>query len=212
MALVLTAFLLYGLGAYFFGKSANFNSIFGTKSNQSRSQTEIPIESPVPFADSQQGSVVSSYVKLCSNTLYGFEVAYPKDWFSTYQIKEQQCRFFAPYSFVVPSLTDFQFVPIQIEVVDSQDWLSVVKFHENANDYQNVLSIQNIEINGRSVKKILAETTAQSNLPRSFAKLSFLIYDGKKPLVFSYTQLDEKEDVHANKKILEEMVSSLGIF
>jgi len=76
--------VLYGTGAYFLGKSSGIGNLLKIKGVATQKSIEAPVESPIPNFDSQSGSVIPSYVKLCANTVYGFEVAYPKDWFMTY--------------------------------------------------------------------------------------------------------------------------------
>src|SRR3990167_3521688 len=162
--------------------------------------------------ESQTGSIISSSVKLCSNTFYGFELAYPADWFTTYNTDNQKCTFFAPYSFVVPEQTDKTFVPIKIEVVKIEEWPSTVKFFENPNDFQNIISVQNIDINGKSVKKIKAISTGAGNIQQGFDKLSFLVLDPKNPLILSYQQLDKNENTSLSEGVLEDMTNNLKYF
>ena len=106
-----------------------------------------PIETSIPHADIQSGVVISSFAKLCSNTVYSYQLAYPKDWFTTFNTEPQKCSFFAPFSFVVPQNIDSPFVPVSIEVIKSEDWLQTSKFYQNPNEFQNVISVQNIQIN-----------------------------------------------------------------
>ncbi len=205
---------LWGLGFFFAGKfltGENLSKIKGTSINESGG-IEKPIESPIPFSDTQTGSVISSFVKLCSNTAYGFELAYPKDWFTTYNIDPQKCTFFAPFSFIIPADTSNFLIPIRIEVINTPDWQETVKFYQNPNDFQNVISSLNLEINGRLVIKINATTTQAGFVPRGFAKISYLVFDSETPLAITYQQLNENENVEQFEKILEEMASTLKFF
>lgn len=218
--IVLILLVLYGVFTFSFGlsvKSGYFAKIkeflfakSGTAKN--KSTLALPIKSPLPETDEQSGSVIGSYVKLCSNTSYSFEVSYPKDWFTTYSDDHDKCTYFAPYSFTVfvdPQAND---VPIKIEVVQPEEWENTVKFYENPNDFQNVISSQNIAVSGRSVQKIKAQTTGQDNLQRGLIKLSYLVFNSKIPLVFTYQQLSEKDDIPNFEKNLEDMVRSLNYF
>lgn len=220
LSLVLILLTVYGVGAYSVGKYAsikekvhdaqNLLKIQGVATKSSK--LDSPIESPAPYNDSQDASILASYVKLCSNTTYSFEVAYPKDWFTTFNTQEQNCTFFAPFSFVVPQVADGDFVPIKIEVVSADQWLDNRKFHQNPNDFLNVVSSQNIEIAGKSVEKIKAVSTGAGKLQKGLEKVTYLVFDAKSPLIFTYQQLDEKEDVASYEKVLEDMVVSLKYF
>ena len=203
--------MVYGITSYYLGKNQKINipSIKGTADTNDLS---APINSPVPFADTQVTTIYTSHVKLCSNTTLGFEVSYPKDWFTTYNSESEKCTFFAPYSFVVvQSSQDFQ-VPIKIEVTSPEDWSVNLKFQQNPNDLQNVISTENTQIGERLAIKIEAQSTGLGQLPRGLVKTTYLIYDSLKPTILSYQQLDEKENVAENKSILEDMVTSLKIF
>jgi len=204
--------IIYSFGLIFIGKYSNIKSIIQIKKPVSKNELSSPVESNIPNSDTQSGKVISSFVKLCSNAVYSFEIAYPKDWFTTYNTDLQKCAFFAPYSFVVPSQTDITFVPIEIEPIKSDQWLETVKFYQNPNDFRNVLSSQILEINGRTVQKIKSTTTQESNLPHGFASTTYLLFDSETPLIISYHQLDEKEDVKTLEDILFEMVGSVNFY
>lgn len=207
---ILIFLVVYGLIFFILGKNSDFGQILRSKiENKAADNT---IEQPLPGTDVQSGTVISSFVKLCSNTLYGFEVAYPKDWFTTYDLEEQKCTFFAPFSFVVNSKTQNNIVPVRIEPVKIEDWLSTVKFYDNPNDFQSILSSVSIVIDGRSVKKIRSVATGAGTIPRGFEKLSFLIFDSQTPLVLYYQQLDAKDNVANYEKILGDMSSTLRYF
>jgi hypothetical protein len=129
----------YGVALFALGRITTLPELLKVQ-HPKTSQIEKPVEALPPYTDTQEGSVISSFVKLCSNTVYAFELSYPKDWFTTYGSEEQKCTFFAPYSFVVPQdATNFQ-VPVKIEVVQSPDWAETTKFYTNPNELQNVLS------------------------------------------------------------------------
>lgn len=209
-AVIFLAF--YGLGFFLLGKNSSFVSTLKVKGAATQNTIESPLESPVPFADTQSSTITASYVKLCANTVYGFELSYPKDWFTTYNTDGEKCTFFAPYSFVVPYETASFIVPIRLEVLKPEDWLSSIKFYENPNDFQNVITSQTVEIGGKSAKMIEATATGQGQIKRGFAKTTYMIFDGEAPIVATYTQIEENENVEANKKVLEEIVTSIRYF
>ncbi|KKQ89555.1 MAG: hypothetical protein UT12_C0011G0011 [Candidatus Curtissbacteria bacterium GW2011_GWC2_38_9] len=204
--------VLYGTGAYFLGKSSGIGNLLKIKGVATQKSIEAPVESPIPNFDSQSGSVIPSYVKLCANTVYGFEVAYPKDWFMTYLTDEQKCNFFAPYSFVIPKDTAGNFVPVKIEAVKVEEWPGIIKFYENPNDFQNVISIQNIQSDSRIVREIKTETTGSGILPKGYSSVFYLVFDAKTPLVVSFQQLSDKDNVDIMQKNVEDMVKSLRYF
>ena len=213
--LISYGFLSFGLGlAFNFGIVNKVKHALSVKRPESpnKSAYAAPIESPLPYSDQQSGEVIGSYIKLCSNATYSFQVSYPKEWFTTYNDDKEKCTYFAPFSFTVfadPSAND---VPIKVEIVKPGDWQSTVRFYENPNDFQNVLATQNIEINGTSVEKITSQTTGKENLTRGFAKVSYLIFNARLPLVFTYQQLSGKENPQDYQKVLEDMVRSLEYF
>ncbi|MBI2040425.1 hypothetical protein HYT18_05135 [Candidatus Microgenomates bacterium] len=211
---ILILLICYALGFYLLGKYSVFGNIVKFKENTSggKNSLERPVESPVPYADIQSGKVISSFVKLCSNTFWGYELAYPKDWFTTYNNDSQKCVFFAPYSFVVPADTSFFISPIRIEIINTADWQETLKFYQNPNDFQNVLSSESIQINDRPVQKIKATTTENGQLSRGFTKITYLIFDSEIPIAIVYQQLDEKEDVKLFEDVLLEMAGSLRLF
>ena len=194
------------------GKNSSLVDNIKVKGAKSQNQLDSPVDSPVPFADTQSATITASFVKLCANTVYGFEVSYPKDWFTTYNTEDQKCTYFAPYSFVVPFDTANFLVPIKIEVLNPADWLGNVRFYENPNDFQNVISAQNIEINGKSVKKIQLTATGEGQIKKGLVNTTYLIFDDKNPTVISYQQTDEKEDTQTARKVLEEVVSTIRYF
>ena len=203
---------VYGLGFFLLGKNSSLVDNIKVKGAKSQNQLDSPVDSPVPFADTQSATITASFVKLCANTVYGFEVSYPKDWFTTYNTEDQKCTYFAPYSFVVPFDTANFLVPIKIEVLNPADWLGNVRFYENPNDFQNVISAQNIEINGKSVKKIQLTATGEGQIKKGLVNTTYLIFDDKNPTVISYQQTDEKEDTQTARKVLEEVVSTIRYF
>lgn len=210
VSFIILNLVLYGGISFWLGKNL---SLKNPLKNQEQVQKKGPkIEQPQPYSDTQSSQVIASLVKLCSNTFYGFEIAYPQDWFTTYNTDEQKCTFFAPYAFVVPSNPGIDFVPVKIEVVNTDDWLNTVKFFENPNDFQNVLSSQNIEVSGRSVKKITATATEKNQLQKGFFKISYLVFDPKTPIIVTYQQQENDENIQSYQKILEEMVSTLKYF
>ena len=210
---ILACLMIYGAISFFIGKDYSKLAFF-LKGNP-KEDDQIPqnsIERPQPYSDTQSGSVISSYVKLCSNTQFRFEVSYPRDWFTTYDSEDQKCTYFAPFSFVINAKTANSLIPIRIEIVKIEDWLDTVKFYENPNDFQNIQASQNLLISDKSIKKIKAISTGGGATPQGFIKISYLVFDTESPLVVYYEQHDAKENVGEYEKIIEEMVASLKFF
>jgi len=208
---IITTLFIYGLTAFLLGRVTIKNNFIDLKKLKNN-EIVRPVETPIPSIDTQSGTVISSFAKLCSNTVYSFEIAYPKDWFTTFNTEPEKCTFFAPFSFVVPQDTQDPFVPIKIEVVKNDNWQQTAKFYQNPNEFQNVISVQNIQINEKSVQKIQAETTDKGFLPRGFTTVRYLIGSSNTSLVISYQQLNEKEDTKMYEDALSEMTSSLNFF
>ena len=207
------ALALFGLGSFYAGKITNSGlPKFLQKEKNTNTEVNSPIEKSIPASDVKSEEVIGTSVKLCSNTVYAFQLAYPKDWFTTYDKQEQQCTFFAPYSFVVPASLDTPFVPIIVEVIEPADWQGAVKFASNPNDFQNVISAQNLEIDARPVVKVVAKSTSEGALARNLTKITYLVFDAQHPLIFKYEQTDEKENVQEQTEALEELVGSLKFF
>lgn len=212
--------IVYGLIAYGLGLSVQTGYLtkikdhltFNPQPAKAKSTLATPVDPIQPSSDEQSGAVIGSYVKLCSNTQYSFEISYPKDWFTTYDNQKDKCTYFAPYSFTVFANPDANTVPVKIEVVEPKNWESTVKFYENPNDFQNVISSENIALNGRSVQKIKAQTTGQESLERGLVKISYLVFNSRLPLVFTYQQLDQKDNIEDYEKNLEDIVRSLNYF
>ena len=212
LTLILTLLITYGTSFFVIGKiSPKFNDFF-KREEVSTNRLDNSLEKPLPNSDIQSGEVISSYVKLCSNTVYGFEVAYPQDWFTTYGSDDQKCLFFAPFSFVIHANPESNFVPIKIEVIKTEEWLQTVKFYENPNDFENVISVQNIQLAGRSLEKIKTASTGVGAIPKGFQKISYLAFDAKTPLIFIYQQQNEKDDTASFERVLEDMISTLKYF
>lgn len=209
---VIIFLFVYGLGFYLIGKNSSLVNILKVQGVKSQKAQESPIDVPVPFADTQSGTVTPKSVKLCANTQQGFQLNYPQDWFTTYNTPDQKCIFFAPYSFVVPADTTSFPIPIKIEVLKPTEWLPTVSFYENPNDFHNFVTEQNIALGGKAVKKIELTSTGTQGSPRGSIITVYLVFDDKNPLAISYTQLKENENVEENQKILEEMVSSVQYF
>ena len=211
-AAVAVFLMVYAASFYFLGKNSTSIDLTKVKGKSTEKIIKSPVESPVPFSDTQTAVITSSYVKLCANTIYSFEIAYPKDWFTTYGADDQKCSYFAPYSFVLPYDTSNFTTTIRIIVTNTDEWLGATKFYENPNDFQNVISVKNVEVNGKSARRIEAETTGANFEQKGLFKISYLISASDKPVIISYQQASKDEDVAANTKILEEMVSSFRYF
>lgn len=209
---VVVFIILYGLVFYSAGKYDFWGRQFSTESDPAQKVTNSSLERPLPYADTQTPQVIAASVKLCANTVYGYQLAYPGNWFTTYNQDEQKCHFFAPYSFVVPQAVDTSFVPVEIEVIPQSEWEDTVVLYENPNDFYNVISSQNIQIGDRSVKLIETASTGASQVPRGFAKVSYLIFDTKAPLRISYVQLEAQDNVATYKDDLKQIAQSLKYF
>jgi len=212
VSLILLALAAFGAVTFSISKVTANNNIPEVKGLSDSFIDRQPLENPVPSSDFQTPQVSSSQIKSCTNTQFGFELMYDSEWFTTHNTEDQKCLFFAPYSFVVPQFIDNNFVPINLEIVAAQDWLSTIQFYENPNDFYNVISSQNIEMNGKLVKKIESKSTGEGTIPRGYFVMHLLIFDGENPIRLSYTQLDENEDVEEAKATLVEMVKNLSYF
>ena len=166
-------------------------------------------ERPMPYTDVQSAEIISSSVKLCSNTVYNFEISYPKDWFTTYNNEPQKCTFFAPYSFIVPTLVENNFVPIKISIIKSEDWQTTIQFQQIPNETQNVIAVKNLEVNSRPIVKIETSSTSTAQTPRGFVTISYFIQNDLFPLAITYQQLDPNDDISQYQRILEDMVTTL---
>lgn len=216
LKIFIVIFLLsvYGISSYTLGRFSVVGQLSRDLVQGISKKNEIrkPIDTPQPYSDTQSASVIGSSVKLCSNTVYNFEVVYPKDWFTTYNSDNEKCTYFASYSFIIPRNTDQEFVPVRIIPITLEDWNGITKFYENPNDLQNITSVQTLSIGEKLVKRVEATTTGTAFLPRGFVKVSYLIFDNTHPLVVSYQQLDEKEDVKSYVGTLDDMAKSLKTF
>ena len=209
-AIVLVVF--YGLGAFFLGKHSQESVSSLVKGVRTELNIEGQIDRPQPYSDTQSGAVIASYVNLCSNTAYSFQLSYPKDWFTTYNDKYQECTFFAPFSFVVPSYVEHDIVPIHVVPVEPGQWQETLKLYENPNDYQNVLTAKNTEINGKVVEIIDSIATGNGFVPKGFVKKSYLVFDGELPLIIYYQQQTADEDTQTMEKVLNDIAVSLKYF
>lgn len=207
----MTTLVAYGGVAYQVGKLQKIPDILKVKGTSNQKTIDSPVNSPVPFADTQSQTITASFVRLCSNTTNGFELSYPKDWFTTYNTEDQRCLYFAPYSFVLPQdVSDFN-SPIEIEVIKIEDWQTASKFYENPNDSVNIKSSENVQIANFFTKKIEALATGSGQIPQGFTKTTYLIFASENPLAITYTQQNASEDTKAAKQVLEEMVKSLKL-
>lgn len=208
LKLAFLTFMLVAYGGLTFYLGKNFKKPTPKVQGIKQNVIKAPIDSPVPFADAQSTNLIGSYVKICANTTYAYEVSYPKDWFSSYNQDQEKCQFFAPYSFVVPKDTANFKIPIKLEIIRLDDWETTVKFHENPNDFYNVLTVENVEIVGRPAKKIESQSTPLSP-EQGMTKTTYLVFDNQKPLIATYQQISKDEDPSQGKQVLYEMVRSL---
>lgn len=207
-----TVVVFYGLGAFFLGKQSQGSVFSLVKGARTQLNVEGQIDRPQPYSDTQSSAVIGSYVNFCSNTAYSFQLSYPKDWFTTYNDKYQECTFFAPFSFVVPSYVEHDIVPIRVLPIEPTQWQTTVKLYENPNDYQNVLTSKNTEINGKPVEIIDSIATGNGFVPMGFIKKSYLIFDANVPLIIYYQQQNANEDTGSMEKVLNDIVNSLKYF
>ena len=203
--------IFYGLSLYSIGRHSGQVDPLKVKGASTINEDE-KLDKPLPYADVQSAKIISSSVKLCSNTTLGYQISYPNNWFTTYNIDDQKCRYFAPYSFIVPEFVEKQFVPVQVDTLTLEDWAPTVKFFENPNEYENVILAQTLEINNHLVKKIETSATGNGSSPRGYKQLVYLIFDSKTPLQIVYRQLDEKDDLNSATIILEEVVKTIQYF
>ena len=211
VSVFLMALLVYSAATYSLGRiSANDNSerVQGISTNID----DDKIDKPLPYTDIQSAKIIGSAVKLCSNTALGFEVSYPNDWFTTYNSIDNQCSFFAPYAFVIPESSKDNLTPVKIEAIDAAEWESTSKFYENPNEFSNVITIQNLDINSRSVKRIETESTGYGSTQEGLATIYYLVFDAKSPLVISYSQGKKEEDISTYQSVLQELLESLKFF
>lgn len=212
---LLLVILFYGLATFSLGSSGLIKKIldgFHQPPVSLKNRLAFPQEVAIPAFDIQQGEVFAGSVKLCSNTFYGFEISYPSNYFTTHDTALNKCNYFAQYSFVIPTETDDYFVPVKVEPIRVIDWPQTLKYFENPNEFQNIVSVQTITINEKSVLKVEAKTSGADGRGKGLVKISFLVYNSRVPLVFSYQQPEDSEDTKLATKTLEEMVASLNHF
>ena len=203
--------LFYGLSLYSFGRHSGQVDPLKVKGASTINENDN-LDKPLPYADVQSPKIISSSVKLCANATHGYQIAYPNNWFTTYNRDDQKCKYFANFSFIVPEFIEKQFVPVQVEALTLEDWAPTVKFFENPNEYENVISTKTVEVNSHLVKEIETSATGNGSTPRGYTQLVYLIFDSKTPLQIVYKQLDEKDDVNAAGVTLENMVKSIQYF
>ena len=208
--MVAATFLLYSLSIFMLGQ--RFTSLnVGENPIDLPKETVERIQKPLPQDDTQTAQVLSSYVKLCANTTNSFQVSYPKEWFTTYNQKQDECTYFAPYSFVLPESPEANFTPITIKPIEKDAWEQTLSELQNPSELFNIISSKNLEINGRAIKYIKAESTGNIR-PKGLLRISYLIFDSNKPVEISYNQLEEKEDVENYEDVLKNFVDSFGYF
>lgn len=207
--------LIYTGTIFFVGKYSNQLMSVNIDNNGRllSKSTQSKIENPQGLGNAvQKSQVLSSFIKLCSNTALGFELAYPQDWFTSYNDSKDQCMYFAPYSFVLPQVLDQEITPISIKIINPQEWENTLKLYQNPNELYNVITSTNLEINGQSVTKIKSAATGSSSLQRGNTRIVYLIFDSNTPMVATYSQLETKDDIQQYEKTLEDIVESLKFF
>lgn len=201
--------VLYGSGAFLLGKLGLPDNLKPNNSSKKNNLLESKVDRPIPATDITSAKIIPASVKQCANSTLGFEIVYPKDWFTTYSSEDQKCLYFAPYSFVIPNNHNKPQVPITVTVENPENWSMAQKFAQNPNDFQNILKSEILNINSRPVNKMVAESTGEGSQPKGFKKLTYMVFDPKIPLILIYQQNEEKEDVGQMEIILESMASSL---
>lgn len=207
-----TIAIFYGLSLYSLGKHSSESDLLRVKGASTVNNQNDSLDKPLPYADVQSAKIISQSVKLCSNSTYSYQLTYPNNWFTTYNKDDQKCKYFAPYSFIVPEFVEKQFMPIQLDALTLEDWAPTVNFYENPNEYQNVVSTKNTQINDRLVKKIETVSTGEGSTPRGYNQVVYLIFDTRTPLLIVYQQTDANDDVNNVRLILEDMASSVKYF
>lgn len=204
-------FVAYSVSLYYFGQVSVPKITLSAQDTDKNQGVADKIQKPLPQNETVSARVLAQSVKLCASTVNSFELAYPKDWFTTYNQKDQECAFFAPYSFVIPTSLESDFTQVTIKVINKDQWEEVVKSFENPNELYNIDETKNIDVNGKLVKFIKSQSTG-SLKPRGFKKVTYLVFDTNHPLEITYTQLDEKEDTKNYEVVLENMVQSLKFY
>lgn len=203
---------IYGISLFTLGRFTGPKIGEEIKGVSTNSVERNIIENPQPYADEQKAEVISNSVKNCSNATFGFEISYQKDWYTTQNNDPQKCTFFAPFSFVVPQLVDSDIVPIKVEVVIAQEWQSTILLYSEPNQFQNIDTVQNVELNGKPVTIVGSISTGLGQIPKGYYKQSYLITDSRSPLIISYTQMTQVDKIENNKQILKEMAESIKLF
>lgn len=205
-------FFFYGLSFFSLGLYTNHTPQSQVKGASAQNTRKEKLDRPMPYADVQAAQIISDSVKFCANTNKGFELAYPNNWFTTYNKEEEKCKYFAPYSFVIPEYADKSFVPIQVDPLTLDEWASTVSFFEAPNDYENVISSETVQINDRLVKKIKLSATGNGSDAQGFVQIVYLVFDASTPLQIKYQQLDQNEETQKMEDIVGAFVKSLKYF
>ena len=101
---------------------------------------------------------------------------------------------------------------MEITALTLEDWETTVKFYENPNEFENVISTQTVDVSGHLAKKIETSSTGLGSTPRGYAQLIYLIFDSKTPLQIVYKQFNPGDDVNSAKVILEDIAKSVEYF
>lgn len=208
--MAITLFGVYSVTLVIVGVGFGRNAI---NLNKAKDDSELSgaLMRPQVQEEVQSAEVLASNVKLCANTQVAFEIAYPNDWFTTYNSKEDECTHFAPYSFVLPSIPDENFSPITVKVIPPDEWESTLESQKNPTDIFSVISFKNIEFDAKPAKYIEAISTG-SSIQKGFYKISYLIYDHKTPIQITYAQQTQEEDTALYRQSLEDMAKSIRLY
>lgn len=169
------------------------------------------LKKPLPEENIQSAKVLASHVKICANTVFSFELTYPKDWFTTYDTKDKECTLFAPYSFVAPQNPELEIVPITLKIIPKDEWETTVKSAQTPTELFNIIKSQNLQINERPANYLESSSTGGSTT-KGFMKITYLIFDSERPVEISYSQQTQLENINDYKKVLEDMVNSLKLY
>lgn len=209
LASLLAVLIGYSLVVFVLGR---YSTPIQTQPNSQIPKEEISrIQKPLPQSDVLSAKIVSSSVKICSNTAYSYQVAYPNDWFTTYNKDQDACMYFAPFSFILPEVVDRDITPITIKRLDKELWDQEQKSVQNPNELYNIVSSQNIQTSSRPATLTKAVSTGSIN-PKGFLKVTYLVEDSNNPLEITYTQQNDKENTDDEQKVLDQLVESLKFF
>ncbi len=209
LAATIAVFLVYSIGLFFLGHT--YNKTQQAPNSAQTQEVAGNLQKPLPQNEIQSAKVLASSVKLCSNTVYSYQLAYPNNWFTTYNKDPDACSYFAPFSFILPEVVDRDITPITIKRIDPKQWEETVKSNQNPTEIYNVEKSQKINVNGK-LGQFLRLTSTGTIITTGFVKDIYFLPDENNPLEVSYTQQASKENVADMEKILKDLVDSLKFY